>query len=468
MSFPADAAWMDSKRMEAVEQVVLHRARIARLTRQLQNRLALASYKTKRGWENLDLDQIEPRIADEVARKHSAAITTKTEGPTSARSAVFLSSPVKLPKLSATSADGSSAAGASGGISGSTTATISSSRKAHKSSLSSSTRKRARTMSHENKSALPHYTPWRSGHDDDDFFADSSPHQFQVPMHIRLSQSSPVYPGISMPVAHYPPFSSSAHQQTPGTLPPTPNRHMNLQATPTLAHPSLAQPLQRINGSPAKSRSQKTPNQNGRISASKSHRKKASFGTLTSTLGVSTTSAEQPSTTNERPVTSPRTPPRRLQSRDDRLHPSMFSSRTGEEGADLLMYLATSPSPAQRSGFSGTPLQGPYSQLPSSIMSTPPRSNGPFGTPLVGAPQTPSQGFNLADYVNIFTPSPAQVPWQARTPVITPARRRLNFGQAPGSEDSQSSDHNNASSGQSTTSQTSSFGPMEVGGSLIP
>jgi hypothetical protein len=50
-----------------------------------------------------------------------------------------------------------------------------------------------------------------------------------------------------------------------------------------------------------------------------------------------------------------------------------------------------------------------------------------------GALNTPGQGFNFADFVNV-TPSPAQLPWGGRTPGMprTPAaaktaRRGLNF-----------------------------------------
>lgn len=104
----------------------------------------------------------------------------------------------------------------------------------------------------------------------------------------------------------------------------------------------------------------------------------------------------------------------------------------GEEGADLLLYLASSPSPAHRTQ---TPAHGqvslpstPPSQpaLPSSMMTTPGGGN------LFGL-STPGQNFNFADFVNV-TPSPAQAPWGGRTPGLakTPlaakeARRRLNF-----------------------------------------
>lgn len=100
----------------------------------------------------------------------------------------------------------------------------------------------------------------------------------------------------------------------------------------------------------------------------------------------------------------------------------------GEEGADLLLYLATSPSPANpgaRSSRVFAPSTPPSKNqaLPSSMMNTP----GMTGF------STPGQQFNFADFVNV-TPSPAQGAFGNRTPGLpkTPlaakeARRRLNF-----------------------------------------
>ena len=100
----------------------------------------------------------------------------------------------------------------------------------------------------------------------------------------------------------------------------------------------------------------------------------------------------------------------------------------GEEGADLLIYLATSPSPANPAIkpcriFSPSTPPSNTQELPSSMISTP--GMGDFSTP--------GQQFNFADFVNI-TPSPAQGAFGNRTPGVakTPlaakeARRRLNF-----------------------------------------
>ena len=107
--------------------------------------------------------------------------------------------------------------------------------------------------------------------------------------------------------------------------------------------------------------------------------------------------------------------------------------KTGEEGADLLLYLATSPSANKMQGAKAT-VQPPSTPpckstpLPSSHM-TP----GLNGANFLGfGPNTPGTNFNFADFVNV-TPSPAQGQW-SRTPVAgrTPAaareaRRKLNF-----------------------------------------
>ena len=107
--------------------------------------------------------------------------------------------------------------------------------------------------------------------------------------------------------------------------------------------------------------------------------------------------------------------------------------KDGEEGADLLIYLATSPSPAKGQQTIKPVILAPSTPpakstpLPSSHM-TPGTSGAGF---LGFGPNTPGANFNFADFVNV-TPSPAQAPWRtpgaARTPAATKeARRKLNF-----------------------------------------
>ena len=106
------------------------------------------------------------------------------------------------------------------------------------------------------------------------------------------------------------------------------------------------------------------------------------------------------------------------------------NGKSGEEGADLLLYLATSPSPANPTRSRMQPPSTPPPKqlaLPSSMMNTPGGSGSGF---MNFQPNTPSQHFDFADFVNI-TPSPAQKAWPktprtAKTP-LTVARRRLDF-----------------------------------------
>lgn len=141
------------------------------------------------------------------------------------------------------------------------------------------------------------------------------------------------------------------------------------------------------------------------------------------------------------------------------------SGKLGEEGADLLLYLATSPSPANPTRARMAPPSTPPPKslaLPSSMMTTP----GGGGSLLAGfgGPVTPSQGFDFSDFVNI-TPSPAQSAWPktprtAKTP-LTVARRRLTFDNynPPGSSP-------NMRDGNSSSTKHTGLG-MQLGGDLI-
>jgi hypothetical protein len=112
-------------------------------------------------------------------------------------------------------------------------------------------------------------------------------------------------------------------------------------------------------------------------------------------------------------------------------------AKSGEEGADLLLYLAASPSPANPSSRVPRLLDAPSTPpprstklaLPSTMMTTPGGGNPLF-------PNTPGPAFDFSDFIHM-TPSPAQKPW--KTPVAlgggkTPmsvARRRLTFDDFP-------------------------------------
>jgi hypothetical protein len=136
----------------------------------------------------------------------------------------------------------------------------------------------------------------------------------------------------------------------------------------------------------------------------------------------------------------PRTPSPSFTRPSRRQTKSLRASNIGEEGADLLLFLATSPSPANTNGKGGlrrssriiNPPSTPPAKatpLPSSHMDTPGGTATLF--PGFGANTPGTAGFNFADYLNV-TPSPGQVPFKtpggAKTPLAArEARRRLNF-----------------------------------------
>ncbi|KAK9772724.1 putative Cyclin-dependent kinase [Seiridium cardinale] len=131
---------------------------------------------------------------------------------------------------------------------------------------------------------------------------------------------------------------------------------------------------------------------------------------------------------NRSQASPPSTPPMRNRSLNRRSKEKLADSK--EEGADLLLYLAASPSPAVKSKSRMEPPSTPPPRkdmgLPSSMMTTP---GGAGGSNLL-FPATPGQPFDFSDFVNI-TPSPAQKPWRtpvalARTP-LSVARKRLTF-----------------------------------------
>ncbi|MCJ1355414.1 MAG: hypothetical protein MMC33_005405 [Icmadophila ericetorum] len=164
----------------------------------------------------------------------------------------------------------------------------------------------------------------------------------------------------------------------------------------------------------------------------------------------------------------PRTPPPTRNRANGRFRKT---NATGEEGADLLLYLATSPSMAEPSSRHNSRIYPPstppsHAALPSSMMAT------PGGTNMFGF-NTPGQQFNFADFVNV-TPSPAQGAFGgSRTPGLAPktplaareARRRLNFDNlVPPSPNGGGS--SNMTSGVGRGSTSTGLG-MELGGELV-
>jgi hypothetical protein len=325
------------------------------IARRLQNRLALAQFKTKHGWEDLTLDTIEPKVEEEMRRKrlvdadvHSDSSSSASDLPYPSRG-TLMSSPLKAPLFS-------DAIGSSNGSSGHRKRTYFASFDPN-----SSPSKRFRespTKSFSNAAA------WKTTH--------------------QLAQSSPIKPRRQQHFTTSGGPDISFFQQ----------RRLNNELTsPNFAAPSDDDddllPAHSFNA-PLRSSPPRTPPMQTRSLAAR---------------------RSKDNLTTPRGKTGP-----------------------GQEGADLLLYLAASPSPAVTSKTrmeppSTPPPKTPKSSkldLPSSMMTTPGGGNL--------FPNTPGQGFDFADFVNI-TPSPAQKPWKtpatisARTP-LSIARRKLTFDES--------------------------------------
>lgn len=290
------------------------------MTRALQNSLALANVKIKHGWENLSIDAIEPRIAEEYHRKrpssssHASSSSASSVAGDMSSSRGLASSPLTVPMFSDDDMYRSA--------------------------------KRRRTPASSQTGRKTAIQSWKKSY--------------------NLPQSSPV---ATRPAAR-----------------------VSLTAVPEPASPTLSEEDD-------------------------------------TDLPISSFTL-QPSMITESP---PRTP-----KATGMLHRNtkVSWSRTprNDEGADLLMYLATSPTPAtlSKSCTSAVPSTPPsmHSALPSSILHT------PGYTGLFNVPNTPSNNVNFADFCNV-TPSPARSAWPKtpatailRTPLaVSSAKRMLNFEQ---------------------------------------
>ncbi|KAH6891003.1 hypothetical protein B0T10DRAFT_299693 [Thelonectria olida] len=342
------------KQPEDVVDCILKRAEVSKIARRLQNRLALAQFKTKHGWEDLTLDTIEPKVEEEMRRKRLAEGDVLSDSSSSASdlpypSRTLMSSPLKAPLFS-------DAIGSSNGSTGHRKRTYFASFE----TISSSPSKRFRASPTAHKlNKLTNSHAWKDTHQ----LANSSPIKPRRQQHFTTSGGPDV----------------SFFQQ----------RLMKGLTSPNFAAPSDDDddllPVHSFNVANVHSSPPRTPPMRNRTLASK-------------------------------------------RSKDD-LAQGANGGKTGEEGADLLLYLAASPSPAVRSTKtrmeppSTPPQKNSKLDLPSSMMMTPGGGNL--------FPTTPSQGFDFADFVNI-TPSPAQKPWKtpvipgARTP-LSVTRRRLTF-----------------------------------------
>ena len=342
------------------------------MARKLQNRLALAQFKTERGWEDLTLDTIEPKVEEELRRRRpmssgdifsdSSSSSTASEFQ-STNSRTLLSSPLKS---TAFFSDQNGSCGSSGHRK----------RVYHNSfdlpSSSSGSRKRYRSSPTSGRTVSSNHSTWKERQ-----LTRSSPIKARKQPHFTTSAG----PNLSF-------FRGSSHIQD----------EINYAAASDDEDDAL----------PAHSFSMRS--------------------------------------------SPPRTPPPvRNRGSLGRCNKDK-TGKSGEEGADLLLFLATSPSPANptaRSRMQPPSTPPPKNMaLPSSMMTTPGGGGGLLS--VFGGPHTPSQNFDFADFVNI-TPSPGQRAWPKtpgtiRTPA-TVARRHLNFegflppGSSPNVRDHSSSKH---------------------------
>ncbi|KAK3313913.1 hypothetical protein B0H66DRAFT_607150 [Apodospora peruviana] len=357
------------KKQPEVADRVLKRVEISKMARRLQNRLALAQFKTKHGLEDLALDSIEPKFEREMRRPRmlpdgdilSDSSSSASDLPYPSRA--LMSSPLKAPYFS-------DAIGSSNGSTGHRKRTY----MASFDHTLSSPSKRFRQSPTAHRSFTTGHTSWKDNH--------------------QLAQSSP----IKRRQEHF----------TTSTGPDVSFFNGTAQISDVLASPNYAAlsdddddllPAHSFRASVIRPSPPRTPPMRNRSHPNRRNRDKAAAA------GGATTA-----TTTE--------------------------AKTGEEGADLLLYLAASPSPANPSRINSNNRMEPPSTpppknkqlaLPSSMMTTPGGGN-PF-------PSTPGLNFDFSDFVHM-TPSPAQKPW--RTPLagggktpLSVAKRRLTFDDLP-------------------------------------
>jgi hypothetical protein len=322
---------------------------LPQMARRLQNRLALAQFKTKHNLVNETLDMIEPKFELEMRRRRLQDGDILSDSSSSASdlpypSRALMSSPLKAPLFS-------DAIGSSNGSTG------------H--------RKRTYMASFEDTFSSPSKR-----------FRQSPTAHRSFPSHHHFTQSSPIKP---------------RRQQ-----------HFTTSAGPDLSFYSGSRQIS---------------------------------DALTSTTNYAANSDDEDDLpthsfhTSHIRVSPPRTPPMRSRAlmKKPRDRQAVNESKSGEEGADLLLYLAASPSPANppRNRMDPPSTPPPKSNklaLPSSMMTTPGGGN-PY-------PATPGLGFDFAEFLHM-TPSPAQKPWKTPATLAggkTPrsvARRRLTFDDLP-------------------------------------
>lgn len=385
------------------------------MARLLQNRLELASIKTKHGWENLNLDALEPRLERELKRKRSSqsleALSDSDEPEHYLDAMQTTSESITAPLFSDDMFD---AMAGSDFLNRSVTMSD-----LHQPRLQPGPRKRARANSAVGPRTQAPEKSWANRH---------------------LSQSSPVY-----------------HRRH-ARLPVSRGAHLSFISEATTFPHGLSSPVLPASSDDDDSEYDQDDDQD-----------------------LPTHSFNMTSPYRSRNM-APRTPPnsraRKTGFYNVDTHPIVIRRQPRDEGAEALLSLAASPSPAypqlrHRVYQPSTP-PSRHTALPSSMMTTP---NGGNMLPGFAIPNTPAPKFNMADFVNI-TPSPAQAAWAGRTPktarsspparVKTPpaakeARRRLNSdGLLPAVDSASQSDSSDDEDGKGR-----GLG-MELGGELVP
>ncbi|KAL8717285.1 MAG: hypothetical protein Q9225_005457 [Loekoesia sp. 1 TL-2023] len=370
---------------EEVVEKVLRRVEVSKFARKLQDRLALASYKTRNGLDNLSVNLVEAHLENTLKRKRPGSSTAASSDSSSTTSdqpffsGPMTSSPHTAPMFSDDFRSSLGEPAFTKRLGYKTTFTVPES--------GSANRKRNRTHSMAPPLADASHRSWKSAH--------------------NLPESSPgLHQHAHFPASHAANLSFVSEASTIPNTPPF-GPASDDKGREHLEH---------------------------------------SFELNTSHFRSSP------------PCTPPPTRSRRSRSRK--------RNAAGEEGAELLMHLATSPSPANQIVKSSlhppsTPPSDPQA-LPSSMMPM----SGASG--FLGGFSTPGQNFAWADFINV-TPSPAQGAFGNRTPGLpkTPlaakeARRRLNLDTLGASGGSPSLN----SIGRGSTTKNTGLG-MELGGELV-
>ncbi|KAI4213503.1 MAG: hypothetical protein LQ351_004004 [Letrouitia transgressa] len=316
------------------------------MARKLQDRLALATYKTKHGLDNLNFSLVEAHLENSLKRKRprSSGSSSSESSSSSSQHPIFSSAMSSSPSTTPLFSDNIPASHITGHRRDS--------RIAEPLLLRSTSRKRSHGQSMAPPMLEARPASWKSAH--------------------NLVESSPLWhQNARFPVSHAANVSFASETSTIPESPPL--ERASDKGTFELQKPSFRTNSSHFHSSP------------------------------------------------------PRTPP----PSQNRALRQRKANTAGEEGADLLLFLASSPSPANPGGKRKTQIPSTppsnHHNLPSSILST------PNATGFMGGFNTPGQNFSWADFVNI-TPSPAQGAFGSRTPGLpkTPlaakeARRRLNL-----------------------------------------